>query len=182
MKKLLVVLACVWLAGCAGDQPPGKPQDATAFFKSDFDKLMAAWSTLDPSKAAPFYAKDPNLTFFDVAPLAYKGWQEYEDGVRKSAADYESAQWAIEPDFRANQLGNIAWVSFTATYTLTPKSGAAMKGTARFTDVLEKRGEKWLIVHEHVSVPMAQAQHKAVKAHKAKAATHAKAKAKKHRK
>jgi ketosteroid isomerase-like protein len=181
MKKLLLVLASAWLAGCAGDQTPGKPQDATAFFKPDFDKICAAWSTLDASKAAPFYAKDPNLAFFDVTPLQYKGWQDYEDGFKKATADYKSLEVTLEPDFRAMQLGNIAWATYTFDLVVQPKTGDVVKQQGRGTDVLEKRGERWLIVHEHVSVPMAQEQQPKAKAHKAKLSSHQKA-AKKRRK
>ena len=175
MKKLLVVLASAWLAGCAGDQNAGKPQDATAFFKPDFDKLCAAWSTLDTSKVASFYAKDANLVFFDVAPLQYKGWQDYEDGFKHVSADWKSAQLTLGPDFHATELGTIAWATYTVDFIVQPKTGDVMKMQARGTDILEKRGERWLIIHEHVSVPMAQEQPK-VKAHKAKVATHPKAK------
>ena len=175
MKKLLVVLASAWLAGCAGDQTAMKPQDATAFFKPDFDKIYAAWSTLDPSKAASFYAKDPNLAFFDVSPLKYKGWQEYENGFKQAAADWKSMQVTLDPDFHATQLGNIAWATYTLDFVIQPKTGDVIRAQARGTDVLEKRGDQWLIVHEHISVPMMQEQPK-VKAHKAKAATHQKSK------
>ena len=175
MKKLLVALACVWLAGCGEDQNAGKPQDATAFFKPDFDKLCTAWSTLDSSKPASFYAKDANLVFFDVAPLQYKGWQEYEDGFKRVSADWKSAEVTLGPDFRATQLGNIAWATYTFDLVVQPKTGDVMKMQARGTDILQKRGERWLIIHEHASVPMAQEQPK-VKAHKAKATTHQKAK------
>lgn len=175
MKRLLVVLASAWLAGCASDTGALKPQDATAFFKADFDKVYAAWSTLDGSKAAVFYAKDPKIVFFDVAPLKYIGWQAYEDGFKQVSADWKTAEATVGSDFHASQLGNIAWATYTLDLVIQHKNGEVEKMQARGTDVLEKRGEQWLIVHEHVSVPMAQEQPKA-KPHKAKAAAHAKAK------
>ena len=43
-------------------------------------QYYTAWSTLDPDRAAPLYAKDADLVFFDIAPLKYSGgWQEYRD-------------------------------------------------------------------------------------------------------
>jgi hypothetical protein len=41
--------------------------------KGTLEKLFTAWSDLDPAKAAPFYAKDADLTFFDIAPMKYNG-------------------------------------------------------------------------------------------------------------
>lgn len=177
MKRVLVVLASAWLAGCASETATLKPQDATAFFKPDFEKIYAAWSTLDSSKVAGFYAKDPKLVFFDVTPLEYTGWQEYEQGFKQVSADWKSAQVTVEPDFHATQLGNIAWATYTLDLVIQPRSGDVIKQQARGTDVLEKRGEQWLIVHEHVSVPMAEEQPK-TKGHKAKGSLHAKAKKK----
>jgi len=174
MKKILIVLATAWLAGC-GDSDAGKPKDATAFFRPHMEKVYSAWSSLDASKPAMFYAKDANLAFFDVTPLKYKGWQEYEDGFRKVAADWSSGQITLGPDFHASQAGNIAWITYTLDLMIQPKTGDVMKMQARGTDILEKRGEDWLIIHEHVSVPMAD-EHPAAKAPKAKATPRHKAK------
>lgn len=48
--------------------------------------------------------------------------------------------------------------AMTATYivhlTGKRKDGNAMDVTMRITDVLRKSSGKWLIVHEHVSVPV----------------------------
>jgi ketosteroid isomerase-like protein len=125
-----------------------------------------------------FYAKDAGLAFFDVMPLKYRGWQDYQDGFQKIAAGYRSLDITVAPDFHATQAGDVAWVTYTLDLVMQPTTGDAVKVEARGTDILEKRGEEWMIVHEHVSVPMAQEQPKEP-THKAKAVTHHKAK--KHR-
>jgi ketosteroid isomerase-like protein len=125
-----------------------------------------------------FYAKDADLAFFDITPLKYKGWQDYQDGFQKIAAGYKSIDITVAPDFHATQAGDIAWVTYTLDLVMQPTTGDAVKVEARGTDILEKRGEEWMIVHEHVSVPMAQEQPKEPQ-HKAKATAHHKAK--KHR-
>jgi ketosteroid isomerase-like protein len=176
MKRILIVLATAWLAGCGSDA--GKPKDATAFFRPHMEKVYSAWSTLDASKPAMFYAKDADLAFFDITPLKYKGWQDYQDGFQKIAAGYKSIDITVAPDFHATQAGDIAWVTYTLDLVMQPTTGDAVKVEARGTDILEKRGEEWMIVHEHVSVPMAQEQPKEPQ-HKAKATAHHKAK--KHR-
>ena len=122
MKKILIVLATAWLAGC-GDSDAGKPKDATAFFRPHMEKVYSAWSTLDASKPAMFYAKDPNLAFFDIEPLKYKGWQDYEDGFRKVAAGYKSLEITVAPDFHATQVGDVAWVTYTLDLAMQPQTG-----------------------------------------------------------
>ena len=156
MRALIAVLA-VLLASCGGPAAPAKTEDATAELKPLMEKLMADWSTLDPSKVAPYYAKDPGLPFYDVMPLKYSGWQEYEDGVKKVFSEWKSIKITMSPDFKAYKNGNIAWATFTSSFEITPKTGEVMKGEGRNTEVLEKRGNDWVIVHEHGSAPMPNA-------------------------
>src|SRR5260370_24819459 len=46
-----------------------KKTPADAGIRKTLEKMFAAWSDLDPAQAAPFYAKDPGLGFFDLAPM-----------------------------------------------------------------------------------------------------------------
>jgi hypothetical protein len=34
-------------------------------------KIVASWETFDLAKIEPYYAKDGDLTYFDLAPLKY---------------------------------------------------------------------------------------------------------------
>ncbi len=180
MKKFLIVLASACLAGC-GDSDAGKTRDATAFFRPYFDKVAAAWSTLDVSKPAAFYAKDANIVFFDISPLKYNGWQDFEAGSRKLFSDWSSMKFTVSPDFHATLAGNIAWATYTADLAVQPKSGNPMNMQARGTDILERRGEQWVIIHEHFSAPLAEPQ-PVVKAAKTKAKGGARHKGKARRK
>lgn len=153
MKHAPFAMLAVWLASCGGPAAPVKTEDATAEFKPLMEKLNAAWSTLDPSKAAQYYARDVGLAFYDIAPLKYSGWQEYEDGSRKSFAPWKAMKSTIAPGLKAYKRGDVAWATFTGSFEIAPKTGPVMKGEARFTEVMEKRGKEWLIVHEHVSSP-----------------------------
>ncbi len=152
MKLTLLLVLTLGLAACSAP----KTENATAEFAPMVEKVNAAWQTLDTANVAPFYAKDADLTFFDVAPLQYKGWQAYADGFKKVAADWQSVRIRVDPGTHAIKHGNIAVVNWTGSFTITPKSGSPMSGQIRGTEVLEKRDDKWLIVHEHVSAPMAE--------------------------
>jgi hypothetical protein len=41
-----------------------------------------------------FYAKGEHI-FFDVAPLKYASWPEYQAGVVKELSDYKSAKFTV---------------------------------------------------------------------------------------
>jgi ketosteroid isomerase-like protein len=85
--------------------------------------------------------------------MKYSGWAEYEQGFQQVASTWKSIKINLG-DFQATRNGNIAWAVYTTPFEIEPKEGAVMKATTRNTDIFEKRGEDWIIVHEHVSAPL----------------------------
>jgi ketosteroid isomerase-like protein len=148
---VLALLAC--LCAC-GDPEPAKILDASKELRPHMEKVYAAWGTLDTDKAAPFYSKAAGMAYFDIAPLKYSGWTEYAAEFKKVSADWKSVKIDISPDFQAHSNGLIAWVTFTANFTIEMKDGKSENGKARFTEILQKDKDSWLIIHEHASVPM----------------------------
>ena len=57
-------------------------------------------------------------------------------------------------DFRAHVNGKEAWTTATFRADAVTKEGASQSLQGRWTAVWEKRGNDWLIVHEHTSVPL----------------------------
>ena len=126
-----------------------------AEFKALINEYYTAWSTLNPDNAAKFYAKDADIVFYDVAPLKYNAWAEYKAGVIKAFTEtMSSGKLTPNDDLKINQRGNIVWTTVTFHLSAKPKAGGAMEVDCRHTAIWEKRGGKWLIVHEHVSAPL----------------------------
>ena len=128
--------------------------------RTTLEQLFATWSDLDPAQAAPFYAEDPDLAFFDVAPMKYTGWAEIAAETPKAFADYRSLKLTFGDDLREHGTGNLAWATATWWGDLTRKDGGTEHLEGRYTAILEKRGQPWLVVHEHISVPLGHAQKK----------------------
>lgn len=126
-----------------------------AEFKAMIAQYYTAWSTLDPDKAAKYYAKDADIVFYDVAPLKYNRWAEYKAGVIKAFTEtMSSGKLTPNDDLKVTQRGNVVWTTVTFHLSAKPKAGGAMELDCRHTAIWEKRGGKWLIVHEHVSAPL----------------------------
>jgi ketosteroid isomerase-like protein len=121
--------------------------------RDTLQRLYTAWSDLDPAKAAPFYAKDADLVFFDIAPMKYTSWSEYVSGVPDAFAPYKSGKFTLNDDLRVHRQGSSAWATATWRADLVKKAGGTEHMEGRYTAVLEKRGNEWLVVHEHMSVP-----------------------------
>jgi ketosteroid isomerase-like protein len=154
MIRVLVV-AGLLLAGVLSAQDKGKAKTEHYDFHPLMQKVWEAWSTLNPDTAARFYSKDAERTFFDLTPMKYTGWTEYATGVKKVFADYASAKFTLTGTSHVAQRPTIAWATATGHGALTKKSGAKDELDFRWTVLWEKSGDDWLIVHEHVSLPMA---------------------------
>jgi len=125
-------------------------------FKVLIDQYYAAWSTLNPDNAAKLYAKDADLVFYDIAPLKYNNWAEYKEGVKKAFTEtMSSGKLTPKDDLKVTQRGSVVWTTVTFHLTAQPKAGgAALELDGRHTAIWEKRGGKWVIVHEHISAPL----------------------------
>ena len=164
MKKAVnfagMIVACIALVSTAPAQTTGKPAAKTPLetqFKAKITQYYAAWSTLDPDKAAQYYAKDADIVFYDIAPLKYNGWEEYKEGVKKNFTEQVvSGSGSLIPkdDLKVTRRGNIVWTTVTFHLSGKLKAGGAMELDGRHTAIWELRGAHWLIVHEHVSTPL----------------------------
>lgn len=158
-RLAVVLMIALTLSVAASVSAQMKRAPAKTALEAEFKALIAqyytAWSTLDPGKAAKYYAKDADLIFYDVAPLKYNNWAEYKAGAVKAFTEtMSSGKLTPNDDLKVTQRGNIVWTTVTFHLSAKPKAGGAMELDCRHTAIWEKRGGKWLIVHEHVSAPL----------------------------
>ena len=158
LKHLLTVSVCLFALTVFGSAqmkksvtkkaPAGPAPD-----KALMQKIWDGWSTLDPANVAKYYAAGPH-TFFDIAPLKYGSWDEYEKGVKVVLADYKSVKVTVNDDAELHPHGDLLWATATLKEEMTTKAGKVEMGTFRWTVIWENVDGKWLIVHEHVSAPL----------------------------
>lgn len=163
-RLLSITLAAIiaFLAGAPASaqmkRTAAKPASSSAFeteFKKLIDEYYTAWSTLNPDNAAKYYAKDADIVFYDIVPLKYNSWSEYRAGVIKAFTEPNlSGKLTPNDDLKVIRRGNIVWTTVTFHLSAKPKAGGAVEVDCRHTAIWEKRGSKWLIVHEHVSAPL----------------------------
>jgi ketosteroid isomerase-like protein len=140
---------------CASAFAQAKTATKTANVPSPalMSRILAAWSSGNPANAAPFYDKSPADVFYDFAPLQYKGWTDYEAGVKQALGTFEYLKLTLHDDARVHRSGNIAWGTATWSGEGKLKNGNKLVLEGRWTLVWEKKGANWLVVHEHFSVP-----------------------------
>ena len=154
MKHLAALLLCLFALTFSIFAKPAHGKSAPpAPDKAYLQKIWDGWSTLDPANVAKFYADGPH-TFFDIAPMKYNSWEEFEQGVKAELADYKSAKFTLNDDLAIHPHGDLVWATATVKEEMTTKAGKVEMGNFRWTVVLENQDSKWMIVHEHVSEPI----------------------------
>lgn len=157
LKRFLTVSLCLLaltLTGFAQARKPAAKKVATipAPDKAYLQKIWDGWATLDPANTAKFYAIGPR-TFFDIAPLKYNSWDDYAKGVKGVLSGYKSAKFTVNDDAAIHSHGDLVWATATVADEMTTQGGKVEMGNFRWTVVFENSEGKWVIVHEHVSVP-----------------------------
>ena len=152
----LTLTLMVVLAGAAQAKAPARQAGGDAEFRKLITDYYADWSKFNTDAPAKYYAKDADLIFFDIAPMKYTSWKEYSAGVQKNFFDTATSA-TLTPnmnDLKITRRGNVAWTTVTFRLSIAPKAGGTQALEARHTAIWERRGGHWLIVHEHVSVPL----------------------------
>ena len=157
MRHKALVLLFTSLLFCSYALTQAKPAGMAAAGVPDkafMQKICDVWSTMNLDNAAKYYDSSPALLFFDISPLKYTGWAQYAAGAKKELAGLKSIKFVVHDDAAVHHGGNFAFGTATVNTTMTDKAGKVTNLDCRWTVVWEKKGAKWLIVHEHFSAPM----------------------------
>ena len=154
-KRVLVVLVCVLALSAFGfaKKPKKKTVPPTAPDKIFLQKLLDGWDTLDPSQVAQYYDQGV-YNFFDIAPLKYSSWAEYQKGATELLKGYKKLKLTLNDDAQIHTDGNLTWTTATVKEDALTTAGKHELATLRWTLIFEKQAGKWMIVHEHMSEPL----------------------------
>lgn len=118
-------------------------------------KLAAAVNAKNINAIMSVYVPNETLFVFDVVPpRQYVGAQAYrKDWIDFLAMFKGSVQLQIS-DLSVQTDDNMGWSHSIQRVSGTGAKGQPIDVTVRVTDVYRKIKGNWLIVHEHVSVPV----------------------------
>ena len=136
-RSIVPVLAALALSATALAQGQAGGGGSAALDRAKLQEVLTAWSTLDPSKAGAFYAKDAGLAFYDIAPRKYSGWVEYDKGVRDVLKETKSLTLKLGTDAQIHPSGTIAWAAATVkviSETSTAGTQVMVIGSTDFTN------------------------------------------------
>ena len=163
MQKLFVSLALVVVCALlAGNPRTSSTKAATPTAASDKAAIEAleqryvkAFNAKDVNAIMENYAPGDQLFVFDaVPPRQYPSWEAYKKDWEGLFAAYPGPLSDAISDLNVNVIGTVAYAHHIEAGFFTRKDGTRVDVVARVSDVFRRIGDKWLIVHEHVSFPV----------------------------
>jgi uncharacterized protein (TIGR02246 family) len=151
-RALIAAVATATCVAAIPAQAGSSDEDAIRALESRF---AAAFNAKDVDAIMKEYVPDESLVVFDVVPpRQYVG----ADAYRKDWQDFFATIKGL-PKFDISDLHVAADSLLGYSHSIQHVTGTDTKGqpidlTVRVTDVYRKIDGNWLIVHEHVSVPV----------------------------
>lgn len=161
----LFALALVALVGLAATvcalrvvraQTPAARSDTAAADKLEIqqltDHLLKALHNRDVDGCMSVYSDDV-VAFDIVPPLQYKGKAAYRGDFEMLMGAYQGPIQVEASQMNTTAGGSVAFNYYLQHMKANLKGGEKVELWLRVTDCLRKVNGKWLIVHEHASVP-----------------------------
>ena len=146
MLLFLLLAPATWSSARADDQADVKALEqhfVEALKAKDVARIMAA------------YVPNDSLVVFDVVPpRQYVGWKAYKKDWEDFLALFDGPISFELTDLHITTVGTLGYGHSIQRVTGRMRDGNTLDLTVRVTDVYRKEKGKWLIVHEHVSVPV----------------------------
>jgi ketosteroid isomerase-like protein len=138
-----------------GRRPVVKADAPTeAAVRAVLDTLADVYVTRDVATLRAVFAPDPDVVMFSPgAEARFVGLSEIEAKAQHDWSRSESASLTYRST-SISAAGSVAWVATDADFAVKA-GGREMTMPAHITFVLEKRGERWLVVQAHYSLAAA---------------------------
>jgi ketosteroid isomerase-like protein len=154
-KLILAVAAAVLALGFGASQTARAESRDEAGIRGLENQFVAAVNAKDVNAIMKVYVADESLFVFDVVPpRQYIGAKAYAKdwtdvlGMFNGPLKFEISDLSIAAD------GAMGFSHSIQRLTGTDTKGQPVDLTVRVTDVYRKFKGRWLIIHEHVSVPV----------------------------
>jgi ketosteroid isomerase-like protein len=130
-------------------------KDDEAAIQALEDRFTAAFNAGDIDAIMKNYIPDKSFILFDVVPRKeYIGADAYRKAWIEMFSRFKGTPKIVITDLSITVDGNVGFSHSFMRVTGTDIQGHSIDRTVRVTDGYRKIGGNWLIVHEHISVPV----------------------------
>jgi ketosteroid isomerase-like protein len=156
----IVIAAALTICGASSFARAGAADEAE--IKALEARFVKALEAKDVDAIMANYVPGDSIVVFDVIPpRQYVGSAAYKKDWQGFLASCKSPVTVDMTDLSVIANGKLGYGHSIQRLRCTTPNGGTQDLTVRVTDGYEKRGDKWLIAHEHISVPVDLATSKA---------------------
>ena len=148
----LAVLSSSVLAHGKGSKASGGGDKAQ--IEALYQQYLKAFNAKDVNGIMACYSPKDLFVFDAVPPREYPSWDSYKKDWEGLMAAFPGPINYTMSELNINVVASVAYAHNIQTGYFTDKNGTRFDAIVRVTDVFRKINGKWLIVHEHVSVPV----------------------------
>jgi ketosteroid isomerase-like protein len=116
-------------------------------------QVFLNWSSMNPDANDPYFKADDKTVLFDSAPMQDIGWSTQKNRLKQVFKNFQYFKMEPNEDLAVHCIGDLGWATTTWKYEIHLKNGKQFNQEGRGTFVLQKQGDNWLVVHDHISVP-----------------------------
>lgn len=148
-------LSLMFVAAFAAPFLSAYPSNDEAQIRALESRFADAFRAKDVDGIMENYERSQDLVFFDVVPRSeHAGWDAYRKDWQGLFASIDTVTSFDVDGLTIRTDGKLAYSDSFQRSVVKTKDGATRDLTVRVTDVYRKIGGRWLIVQEHVSVPV----------------------------
>lgn len=157
-SRLVLAAVMLLLPALAWNQTATAPHSAKNNDEAEIRALLDRWAKAfdahDIEGIMSNYAPGDAVVAYDISPpLQYKGKEAYRKDYLEFLAQYDGPIHVEYRDMRILSSGDVGFVHSLERFSGKLKTGQQSDMWLRYTGGLRKIDGKWLIVHDHVSVP-----------------------------
>jgi len=163
MKKIVIILAVVCVALSCNNLTNNIKTEVNLDQEKEkvalvLEKYVIANEKQDIQLVHDIWAAEPDIVVFGTnSDEQLIGWDAIKSAMERQFGSFEDTYIAIHDQIiNVDQSGKIAWFSEIVNYNYIYQGESKQFEGLRFTGVLKKFGEDWLIVQSHMSIPGAE--------------------------
>ena len=151
----LIALIFFFLTSCQEERKCFNKDDELSKIENVLEHYALANESQDFNLIEKIWATDDDIVLIGThANEKLVGWEQIQKAIKKQYSEFEDTYISvIEQKITINESGNTAWFSEFLNYNFIHEGQAMSFEGIRFTGILEKRGDQWLIVQGHLSIP-----------------------------
>jgi uncharacterized protein (TIGR02246 family) len=157
---ILLCASLILLAGCRAHHPATNSRRSVDEIKARYAEWQKAFEARDLNGIMGLYA--PDVDAYDIVPpLQFNGADAYRKDYADFFAQFKGPIKVTNPYIHVEQSGDVAYAFGLERLRGTMTNGTQIDMWIRFTDGWKREKGRWLVEHEHVSVPVDLATGKA---------------------